>query len=127
VGARLVGKAYGFAVDHRLTGREMRLLTWMALTALDDDSPPRYFAGRESSALALGERVPDEPEPSDPDAAAKAAMRDAAFQRVKVATAGLVKAGAIARLHQGREGRAAVFAVTLGDTAKPGRRTVSPE
>ncbi|MWJ18486.1 hypothetical protein DOU17_06040 [Clavibacter michiganensis subsp. michiganensis] len=119
MGAQLVGKAYAFAVDHRLTDREMRLLAWMALTAKDTDLQPQYYRRRESTALALGELVPDRPESGDPETATKTAERDAAFQRVKVATAGLVKAGAITRLRSGREGRVAVFAVTLGVTPRP--------
>ncbi|QIS39074.1 hypothetical protein [Clavibacter capsici] len=114
MGAQLVGRAFAFAVDHQLPHHEVRVLAWMALRALDTDSPPRYFAARESTALALGHRVPDEPDPDDPDADAKTAERERAFQRVKVAVRGLVNAGAITRLHAGREGQRAVFAITLG-------------
>lgn len=113
MGAQLVGQAFVFASKVSLKPNETRLLLWMCLHALDSDRPPRYFAARESSAFGLGRRVPDIPDPLDPDAAAIEAARLAAFQRVKMATQGLVKAHAITRLRRGREGTRAEFAITL--------------
>lgn len=39
---------------HILDGRPFRLLVHMALTAKDSDSPPKYWAGRDGMAAALG-------------------------------------------------------------------------
>jgi hypothetical protein len=114
MGAQLVSRAYAFAVEQELSGNEMRLLTWMALKALDADKPPRYFAAREESAVGLGRRVPDEPAPDDPDHGAIMQVREAAFQRVKIATQGLIKAGAIERTRRGREGQRAEFVLSFG-------------
>lgn len=121
MGAQLVGAAYGFAATHPVKHHEMRVLLWMAHTARDADTPPRYFGSRETTALALGYMLPDQPDPTDPEAAAKNAERERGFQRVKVAVSGLVKLGAIARLHSGRDGRSAEFEITLGLLPKPAR------
>lgn len=107
MGARLVKQAIAFAVDVPLRGNEFRLLIHMAVTALDEDDPPRYFDSRESSALALGRRVPDG------GSAEADAERGAAFQAVKVAVAGLVAVGALRRLKQGKAGQRAEFAIAL--------------
>jgi hypothetical protein len=116
VGAKLVGLAFTFAARKKLKPNEQLLLLWMALTALDADNPPRYFAAREQSAIALGRIVPDEPDPANPRAAEIIAERQAAFQRIKIATTGLIDAGAIVRLNRGREGRRAEFKLTIGST-----------
>lgn len=107
MGARLVKQAIAFAVDVPLRPNEFRLLTYMAVTALDEDQPPRYFDSRESSALALGRRVPD-PGTSEADA-----ERSAAFQAVKVALSGLTALGAVRRLKAGRAGQRAEYAIAL--------------
>lgn len=107
MGAQLVGRAYAYASRVHLKPNEFRLLAFMALTALDADNPPRYFASRGQSAMALGRMVSDDPK--DPESAA-------AFQRVKEAIAGLIAAGAITRLKRGREGQRAEFALILPGT-----------
>jgi len=103
MGSRLVKRAYAYAVDVPLHPNEFRLLAWMCLTALDEDSPPRYFDSREASALALGRRVPDEETPE----------RSAAFESVKVAIRGLTTVGAIRRRKQGHRGQRAEFDIVL--------------
>lgn len=113
MGARLVGEAFAFATRVPLKPNEMRLLLWMSLIALDSDRPPRYFAAREASALALGRQVPDAPDPLDPAASSITAVREAAFQRVKLATQGLARAGAIRNLRRGREGTRAEYELTF--------------
>ncbi|MBF4606936.1 hypothetical protein [Curtobacterium sp. VKM Ac-1393] len=113
VGARLVGEAIVFAQRVPLAPNEFRLLVYMALTALDADAKPRYFASRESSAFALGFAIPDEPAPGDPDAVKIERQRTNAFQRVKVATTGLVRRGAIASERRGREGQRAEYSLRL--------------
>lgn len=107
MGAQLVSRAYAYAARVHLKPNEFRLLAFMALTALDADNPPRYFASRGQSALALGRMVSDDP--SDPETAA-------AFQRVKEAVAGLVAVGAIERTKRGREGQRAEFLILLPGT-----------
>jgi hypothetical protein len=114
MGAKLVGQAFAFAARYPLTPSETLLLVWMAQTALDADLPPRYFAAREHSAIALGRLVPDAPDPSAPDAAAVLRERAAAFQRVKLATQGLVRARAIVSVRRGREGQRAEYILTFG-------------
>ncbi len=118
MGAQLVAAAYAFGAQHRLKPNEKLLLIFMALTALDTDQAPRYFAARESSALALGRLVPDAPEPDDPRAEEINAERAAAFQRVKEATAGLIKAKAIERVRSGRTGQRAEFVLRLGTESR---------
>jgi hypothetical protein len=114
-----VSAAFVFAARVPLKPNEARLLLFMAHTALDTDKPPRYFASREASALALGRMVPDAPDLLDPDSARIEAERAAAFQRVKIATQGLVSLGAISRIRRGREGSRAEFAITLGTQNVP--------
>lgn len=122
VGARLVGQAFAFAARRPLKPNESLLLLFMAHTALDADVPPRYFASREQSALALGRMVPERPTPDDARAAQMDAERAAAFQRVKTATQGLVRAGAIRSLRRGREGQRAEYALTFGAVDGSGSR-----
>lgn len=109
MGAQLVGRAIAFAAQNDLKPNEFRLLVFMALTALDTDQPPRYFASREESAYGLGRMVEDK-FATDPRAVS---ARDAAFWAVKVAVQGLVKAGAIERKQRGRNGRRAEFVLTF--------------
>lgn len=109
MGAQLVGRAFAYASRSRLTQSERLVLIFMAFTALDADNPPRYFAAREQTAIALGRVVPDAVSPDDPRFAEVEAERSAAFQRVKLAIQGLVRSGAIARSRRGREGQRAEF------------------
>lgn len=114
MGAQLVGRAFAFAATSRLTQSERLVLLFMAYTALDADKPPRYFASREQTAIALGRMVPDAVSPDDDRFAEVEAERTAAFQRVKLAVQGLVKAGAIERVRRGREGQRAEFVLVFG-------------
>lgn len=109
MGARLVKQAFGYAVDIPLNPNEFRLLAYMALTALDEDSTPRYFDSRESSALALGRRVVDAGYGDETDARKRAA----AFEAVKVAIRGLCAIGAITCVKSGKGGQRAEFALNL--------------
>lgn len=114
MGARLVAKAIAYAVDVPLKPNEFRLLVGMSLTALDQDSPPRYFDSREASSITLGRRVRDEVHPDDPDHAEIELERNAAFSAVKQAVSGLIKLQAIRRLRMGsRYAGRAEFALTL--------------
>jgi hypothetical protein len=116
VGAALTGEAFAYAAREHAAGRplthnERLLLLFMAHTALDADKPPRYFGSRERSAVALGRMVPDEPAVDHPERSERQRERHNAFSAVKTATRGLVQRGAIERLHSGRAGRRAEFAL----------------
>jgi hypothetical protein len=119
IGAGLVNQAFGWNArkKHRgeaaLTSQALNLLLFMSNTALDTDAQPRYFASREASALALGRIVPDRVAPDDPNHGAIEAEREAAFQRVKLATQALVAAGAISSIKRGREGQRAEYALSF--------------
>lgn len=113
MGAGLVGRALAYGADIQLNPNEFRLLVGMCLTALDADSPPRYYDSREASALILGRRVANAT-PEDEDAERE---REAAFKAVKVALNGLVKVGAVKRLRVGGNGRRAVYGMVLDTTA----------
>lgn len=115
MGAKLVSLAFVFAAHKKLKPNEKLLLIFMAHTALDGDAVPRYFASREHSAYALGRMVPEQPDPLDAAFRDKTDARASAFQAVKVATRGLVDAGAIRQLRRGREGVRAEYALAMGD------------
>ncbi|MEH3088731.1 MAG: hypothetical protein PGN24_03720 [Microbacterium arborescens] len=117
MGSRLVKQLIAYAVDVPLKPNEYRLMNYMALTSLDDDSPPRYFDAREASALALGRRVRDPVDLDHPDRDEVELERKAAFSAVREAVDGLTKLGAIRRLKPGRIGRRAEFAIVI-DVAK---------
>ncbi|TFC81919.1 hypothetical protein E3O45_00795, partial [Cryobacterium sp. TMS1-20-1] len=95
-GAVLVAARLG--LGHAAT----RLLLHMALESWDDtdnpgNQPPRrYFASRESSAIALGYLAPDN-------------GSESAYHSVKRAIAELVASGAIERVSSGHRGHNAEF------------------
>lgn len=120
MGARLVREVYAYAADVPLKPNEFRLLAYMALIAIDPGdpggrAPRRYFDSRESSALALGRRVPDESGEK-----ADLAERHAAFTAVKEALSGLVKLKSIEREKRGGNGRRAEYSLTLSPTSSRG-------
>ncbi|WP_166784255.1 hypothetical protein [Cryobacterium gelidum] len=89
-----------------------RLLVHMALETWDDNDNPgnqpprRYFASRESSAIALGYLAPDN-------------GSESAYHSVKRAIAELVASGAIERVSAGHRGHNAEFNL-LVDSTRPG-------
>ena len=54
MGAGLVKAAFQLAADHGLDHAPTRLLVFMAVTAIDDDPAPAFYAGRDALAGALG-------------------------------------------------------------------------
>lgn len=108
-----MGRVIAYGVDVPLKPNEFRLLVAMALTALDGDTPPRYFDSREASAVALGRRVPDALPADHPDFRLVDDERKAAFSAVRQAIDGLVKLEAIERLKAATNGRRAEFALRL--------------
>lgn len=113
MGANNVKQVYAHWKD--LGHRPHRLLAYMALRTLDADSPPRYWAGRDSLAEALGYSVPPAPADDDESPEAEAARRERAtgHNAVSKVTGELVKAGALIRLHPGNFRTNAVFALVL--------------
>jgi hypothetical protein len=106
VGAGNVKAAYALWGD--LPDGAFRLLAFMAVTALDEDTP-RYFGGRESLAYGMGWAVEDA-SATDPAAIAK---RESAFKSVKRLTGILKKAGAIHVLRAAAPGRTAEYGLNL--------------
>jgi hypothetical protein len=88
-----------------------RLLVHMALECWDEgdnparQEPRRYFAGRESSAVALGFLAPEN-------------GSEAAHRAVKRAIRELVDAGAIERIRAGRGGHTSEYLLVL-DSSRP--------
>ena len=90
-----------------------RLLLHMALECWDDarggQPARRYFAGRESSAIALGFLAPDN-------------GSDAAHRAVKRAIKELVASGAISRLRLGGRGETSEYELNLDSSRPPATR-----
>jgi hypothetical protein len=101
----------------KLGNQAARLLLDMALECWDDkdnpaeQEPRRYFAGRESSAIALGFLAPDN-------------GSEAAHRAVKRAIRELVDAGAIVRVRAGRNGLTSEYELIL-DSSRPAIRRQS--
>jgi hypothetical protein len=93
----------------KLGNTASRLLLHMALECWDEkrgsQEPRRYFAGRESSAIALGFLAPDN-------------GSDAAFRAVKRAVHELVEAGAIRRVRAGGRNLTSEYELVL-DSSRP--------
>lgn len=108
---------------NHLSHRAHRLLTYMALTTLDADDPPKYWAGRDSLADALGYEMPKAPGDDDLSPAAEAArqVRSTGHNAVNKVTRELVKAGALIRLHPGSFRTNATYALVLA------REEVTPD
>ena len=99
------------AAQLKLSHPAARLLVHMALECWDDDNPGgqeprRYYARRESSAIALGFLAPDN-------------ASERAFQVVKRAIRELIAKGAIRRIRVGGSGRTAQYEL-LVDSSRPG-------
>lgn len=118
MGGELVRLAYttSFQLDEwqtPLLSNERAVLVFMCSTAMDGDSPPRYWAGREALArYALGRVVP-----SDSDENKNA--RRSIFESVRQAVEGLVAKGVIARVGSAYPGRSQEYTITLDQVCKP--------
>lgn len=90
-----------------------RLLVHMALECWDeergDQAARRYFAGRESSAIALGFLAPDN-------------GSEAAHRAVKRAVKELVDSGAIRRVRLGGRGETSEYELVLDSSRPPAAR-----
>jgi len=95
----------------RIDGCAFRLLVHMALTALDSDNPPMYWAGRDGMAAALGK---------DDDAAGR--------QAVKRALAVLKREGAVKVAEKARKSRNATrWEIVLRPPLGDANRTPIPQ
>lgn len=110
-----------FAYWGALPGAPFRLLTFMALTALDADDPPRFWGGRDALAQALGRSVPPEPDDDDDsdEAAAVRRQRKRAHEAVRIGLKELVATGAVTVAKEARAGRRAEYRLHL-TPAHPG-------
>lgn len=95
MGASNVSKA--FTHWAHLDDRSFRILCRMALVSMDNGEPPKYWAGRDDLALALGKTVPAKPEESDhsPEAETLRRIRASTYEVVRKAVAKLAKEGVI--------------------------------
>lgn len=97
LGTKLMTRAYFAAAELGLGHAPTRLLVYMALRALDDDTPPVSFIGRDTAAEVLGNRGTD------------AQRHDA----VKKVIGSLKRAGVIALRNKPHEGRRAEYVLHL--------------
>jgi hypothetical protein len=93
----------------------MRLLLYMAVTAMDDGEQPRFWGGRDALAVAMGRMVPDKHTEDD----AEKLERALAFKAVNRTIAALRKAGAITAMSGAAPGHNAVYALNLGIRRSP--------
>jgi hypothetical protein len=117
VGIYAAKNAVLVAARLKLGNSAARLLMHMALECWDEEDNPagqlprRYFAGRESSAIALGFLAP-------------ANGSEAAFRAVKRTIRELVDAGAIVRVRAGRNGQRSEYELIV-DSSRPQLRRSS--
>lgn len=98
-----------------LPDRSFRLLIFMALVTMDDDTEMLFWGGRETMALSLGRIVAEKPARDDLSARADADRRTRAadFQAVKESLSRLIKAGVVAVQKAESPGRPAVYKLIL--------------
>lgn len=96
-----------------LGGPATRLLLHMALESFDEDrddqAQRRYFAGRDSSAIALGYLAPDN-------------GSEAARSAVKRALRELVATGAVSRIRSGGRGQTSEYELNVDSSRPPAMR-----
>ncbi|MBN9240135.1 MAG: hypothetical protein J0J03_10705 [Leifsonia sp.] len=101
-----------------LGGPAARLLLHMALECFDEDRDNqlqrRYFAGRESSAIALGYLAPDN-------------GSDAAMSAVKRAMRELISTGAVSRIRSGGRGQTSEYELNVDSSRPPVMRPYARE
>ena len=98
-----------------LPDRSFRLLIFMALVTMDDDTEMLFWGGRETMALSLGRIVAEKPARDDLSARADADRRTRAadFQAVKESLSRLIKAGVVTVQKAESPGRPAVYKLIL--------------
>lgn len=90
-----------------LSGNAFKMLTYMAVTARDDDAPPRYWGGREDLALSIDRRPPAA---YGPDADKQ---RQLDFKAVERVVAELIVEKAITLINRPAPGRNAIYQLNL--------------
>ncbi|WP_269997219.1 hypothetical protein [Arthrobacter sp. B2a2-09] len=95
--------------------------------SLDNGNPPKYFAGRDDLAAALGKSLPPKPEDSDlsPEAEAARKVRASVYEIVRKAVAKLVKEGAIVSSGDARFRNRAEYSLHLTPQRQP-QQNVAP-
>lgn len=115
MGATNVLRAFVAAEGIDLPAPARLILVRMAVTAKDDDEPPRYFAGWETLAHAIGYPLPDVAEGMP--------RRESARRHVRRLVKQLETQGLISRYGRAHTGRNAEYhlhlALRLGATASP--------
>lgn len=119
--------AQAFTYWTALDDRSFRVLCRMALVSLDNGNPPKYFAGRDDLAAALGKSLPPKPEDTDLTLEAEAArkVRASVYEIVRKAVAKLVKEGAIVSSGDARFRNRAEYSLYLTPQRQP-QQNVAP-
>lgn len=116
-----------FANWASLDDRSFRVLCRMALVSMDNGNPPRYFAGRDDLAAALGKALPAKPDDTDDSPAAEAARkaRASVYEVVRKAVARLVNEGVIVSSGDARFRNRAEYSLYLHRPGQP-QQDVAP-
>jgi hypothetical protein len=109
VGATLALRAFSAAAAHGLDGNPRAMLVRMALSALDDAERPRYWAGWEPLAEAIGHALPSE----DDDGPEATRARRYAQEAVRLSVRVLRSAGLISASRRAAPGRNAEYSLCL--------------
>ncbi|MBO1269601.1 hypothetical protein J1902_16795 [Arthrobacter sp. PO-11] len=119
--------AQAFTYWTSLDDRSFRVLCRMALVSLDNGNPPKYFAGRDDLAAALGKSLPAKPEDTDftPEAEAARKVRASVYEIVRKAVAKLVKEGVIVSSGDARFRNRAEYSLHLTPQRQP-QQNVAP-
>lgn len=125
MGAGNVAQAFTYWTS--LDDRSFRVLCRMALVSLDNGNPPKYFAGRDDLAAALGKSLPPKPEDTDltPEAETARKVRASVYEIVRKAVAKLVKEGAIVSSGDARFRNRAEYSLHLTPQRQP-QQNVAP-
>ncbi|MCA4132948.1 hypothetical protein [Arthrobacter sp. M4] len=119
--------ALAFAHWASLDDRSFRVLCRMALVSMDNGNPPKYFAGRDDLAAALGKEVPAKPDDADlsPEAEAARKARASVHEIVRKAVARLAREGAIVSSGDARFKNRAEYSLHLDRSGQP-QQSVAP-
>ncbi|QSZ53069.1 hypothetical protein AYX19_08710 [Paenarthrobacter ureafaciens] len=119
--------AQAFTYWAALDDRSFRVLCRMALVSMDNGNPPKYFAGRDDLAAALGKSIPAKPDDADTSDGAEAARKQRAsvYEIVRKAVARLVKEGVIVSSGDARFRNRAEYSLHLTPTRQP-QQIVAP-
>jgi hypothetical protein len=99
----------------------------MALVSMDNGNPPKYFAGRDDLAAALGKSLPEKPHDDDVSPAAEAARkaRASTYEVIRKAVAKLVQRGVVVSSGDARFRTRAEYSLHLTPPGQP-QQIVAP-